>query len=285
MISAGLGTQVIGSVVRPASYCGAYGFKPSVNALNREGCHDYQSQSCTGIIAATLEDTWQVAHEIVSRVGGDAGTPGLVGPDTCPAPAKPTRLAFLETAGWTSAEPAAQKLMQGALNALRSAGIAIGTRQDDPMIAAVETNIVGAHPLSNKINSFEGRWFLRGARDRDVEKLSKAMQTRLAEAEPITLADHRAALIERARIRALYAELAASYDGCITLAATGGAPKGLQSTGNSPFAVAGSLLGVPALTLPLFDIDGMPLGLQVLGFFNEDAKAFAISGWLRDQLS
>ena len=45
-----------------------------------------------------------------------------------------------------------------------------------------------------------------------------------------------------------------------------------------------SLLGVPALTLPLFEIDGMPLGLQVLGFFNEDARAFALSGWLRDQL-
>ncbi|HZO45328.1 MAG TPA: amidase [Xanthobacteraceae bacterium] len=284
MVSGALGTQVIGSVIRPASYCGTYGFKPSVNALNREGCHDYQSQSCTGIIAATLEDTWQVAHEIVSRVGGDAGTPGLIGSDTCPAPAKPKRLVFLETAGWPNAEPAAKKLMQDALNTLKSAGIAIATRHDDAKIAAVESNIVDAHPLSNKINSFEGRWFLRGARDRDAEKLSKIMQTRLAEAETITLADHRAALIERARIRALYAELAGTCDGCITLAATGGAPKGLQSTGNAQFAVPSSLLGVPALTLPLFDIDGMPLGLQVLGFFNEDAKAFAISGWLCDQL-
>src|SRR5208283_1546030 len=47
--SAALGTQVIGSTIRPASYCGCFGFKPSVNALNREGCHDYQSQSCTGV--------------------------------------------------------------------------------------------------------------------------------------------------------------------------------------------------------------------------------------------
>ncbi len=45
-ISAGLGTQVISSTVRPASYCGVFGFKPTVNALNREGSHDYQSQSC-----------------------------------------------------------------------------------------------------------------------------------------------------------------------------------------------------------------------------------------------
>ena len=65
IVSAALGTQVISSTVRPASYCGTVGFKPTVNALNREGSHDYQSQSCTGILGASLEDTWQVAYEIV----------------------------------------------------------------------------------------------------------------------------------------------------------------------------------------------------------------------------
>ena len=75
IVSAALGTQVISSTVRPASYCGCVGFKPTVNALNRQGSHDYQSQSCTGILGASLEDVWQVAHEIVARVGGDAGTP------------------------------------------------------------------------------------------------------------------------------------------------------------------------------------------------------------------
>ncbi|MGA9428518.1 MAG: amidase family protein, partial [Xanthobacteraceae bacterium] len=76
IVSAALGTQVIGSTIRPASFCGCVGFKPSVNALNREGSHDYQSQSCTGVLGASLADVWQVAHEIVARVGGDAGTPG-----------------------------------------------------------------------------------------------------------------------------------------------------------------------------------------------------------------
>jgi Asp-tRNA(Asn)/Glu-tRNA(Gln) amidotransferase A subunit family amidase len=284
MVSAALGTQVIGSTIRPASFCGCYGFKPSVNALNRQGCHDYQSQSCTGIIAASLEDTWQVAHEIVARVGGDAGTPGLIGPATCPAPAKPKRLAFLETVGWTSADAAARGLMQETLARLKSAGITVATRHDDSKVAAVESAIADAHPLSNKINSFEVRWFLRGARERDVTKLSKVMQTRLAESEALTLADYRAALNERARIRALYAELAGVCDGCVTLSASGPAPQGLQSTGNAQFAIPSSLLGVPALTLPLFAIEGMPLGLQVLGFFNKDAEMVAIGGWLRDQI-
>ena len=284
MVSAALGTQVIGSTLRPATFCGVYGFKPTVNALNREGCHDYQSQSCTGILAATLEDTWQVANEIVTRVGGDAGTPGLVGPETCPPPAKPKRLAFLETAGWEIAEPSARELMQETLKRLKSAGIAVATRHDDPKVASADKAIEGAQPLSIRLNSFETRWFLRGARDRDPEKLSKAMTQRLEEAEPLTLADYRADLAERARIRAVYAELAASCDGCITLPAPGPAPAGLHSTGNSAFAIPGSLLGTPVLNLPLFEIGGMPLGLQVMGFANEDAGAFALSAWLRDHL-
>jgi Asp-tRNA(Asn)/Glu-tRNA(Gln) amidotransferase A subunit family amidase len=283
MLSAGLGTQVIGSVIRPASFCGTYGYKPSVNALNREGCHDYQSQSCTGILAASLEDTWQVAHEIVARVGGDAGTPGLMGPDRCPAPQKPRRLVLLRTAGWRELDPAMMETVGLLVNELTEAGIAIDTRETHAEIELVETAIADAHPLSNRINSFETRWFLRGARDRDATKLSKIMQTRLAESEALTLDDYRAGLAARADIRAIYAELGASYDGCITLSAPGGAPKGLKSTGSAAFAVPSSLLGVPALTLPVFNINGMPLGLQVLGFFNEDAKAFALAGWLRDR--
>jgi Asp-tRNA(Asn)/Glu-tRNA(Gln) amidotransferase A subunit family amidase len=146
----------------------------------------------------------------------------------------------------------------------------------------VETAIHDAHPLSNKINSWETRWFLRGARDRDAEKLSKVMRQRLNDSEALTLANYRAALAERTRVRALYAELAAACGGCVTLSAPGPAPAGLQSTGNAQFAVPSSLLGVPALTLPLFEVEGMPLGLQVLGFAGEDAAAFALAGWLRD---
>src|SRR6202050_1911023 len=113
IVSAALGTQVISSTVRPASYCGTIGFKPSVNAINRQGSHDYQSQSCTGILGASLEDTWQVAYEIVARVGGDAGTPGLQGPDRSPAAKKPRALAMLETAGWKdAAAPGARERLE-----------------------------------------------------------------------------------------------------------------------------------------------------------------------------
>jgi Asp-tRNA(Asn)/Glu-tRNA(Gln) amidotransferase A subunit family amidase len=280
IVSAALGTQVIGSTIRPASFCGCVGFKPSVNALNREGSHDYQSQSCTGILGASLADTWQVAHEIAGRVGGDAGTPGLHGPDAVPPAEKPRRLAVLETGGWDSASAGAKQQLNECAMLLKSAGIEIRTRHNDDKVAALETDLLNAPELSHRCNGFETRWFFRTMRDRDASKLSRNVMERAQKYEDLTLAEHRADLRERSRIRALHAELAASCDACITLAAPSAAPEGISYTGNPEFAVPASLLGVPALSLPVFEEGDMPLGLQVIGYFDRDAEAFAIASWL-----
>jgi Asp-tRNA(Asn)/Glu-tRNA(Gln) amidotransferase A subunit family amidase len=284
MISAGLGTQVIGSTIRPASFCGCVGFKPTVGALNREGSHDYQSQSCTGILAATLPEAWQVAYEIAQRVGGDAGTPGLMGPERAPAPVKPRRLAFLETSGWAVASEAAKTSMQDALRRLSEAGVEIRTSADDADVSAIETELADAFTLSNRINSFEMRWFIEGCAERDASLLSQSMRDRLEQARGMTLADYRGWLKQRTSVRALYAELADTCDACVTLSAPGAAPQGLHTTGNPQFAVPFSLLGIPALSLPLFMLDGMPLGLQALGYANGDANTFATGAWLMGQL-
>jgi Asp-tRNA(Asn)/Glu-tRNA(Gln) amidotransferase A subunit family amidase len=280
IVTAALGTQVISSVVRPASFCGVVGFKPSVNALNREGSHDYQSQSCTGILGASLEDVWQVAHEIVSQVGGDAGTPGLQGPDKLPAAKKPQAIAMLETAGWESGDLEAKRRLEDCVARLKSAGIDIRTRHNDKKVAALEAELPSVTELSHRINGWEGRWFFRCMRDRGVNKMGPITRERVDKYDDVTLAQHRADLKERLRIRAVYAELASVCDACITLAAPGAAPEGLGSTGNPEFGVPSSLLGVPALSLPLFELDGMPLGLQVIGYFDRDADAFSVSSWL-----
>jgi len=67
----------------------------------------------------------------------------------------------------------------------------------------------------------------------------------------------------------------------VALGAVGPAPEGLGSTGNPQMNVAASLLGIPAITLPVFTVNDMPLGLQVMGFADRDADAFAVAAWLR----
>jgi Asp-tRNA(Asn)/Glu-tRNA(Gln) amidotransferase A subunit family amidase len=275
MLPAALGTQVLGSIIRPASYCGCVGFKPTVGALNRGGSYDGLSQSCTGVLAATLKDAWQVAYEIAARTGGDPGFPGLYGPPSAPAAVKPQRVVFLETAGWAVASAGAKQAMTDALARLKSAGIAVLTRQSHARIAAIETAIADARAVSTRINTWEWRWPLNTYRAIDAEKLSRASRNRLAEAESMTLDDYRKVWSRRDEVRARHAELAAECDVCVSLSAPSAAPVGLGSTGDPSCTAHTSMLGIPAVSLPLLVDEGLPLGLQVSGFQNRDADAFA----------
>ena len=187
VIPVGLGTQVIGSTLRPASFCGCYGFKPTVGAINRGGSYDGLSQSAPGMLAASLEEAWQVAYEIVKRCGGDPGFPGLYGPPRPPAPIKPRQLALLETDGWAEASPAARQALEATLCRLTQAGVAIATRYDHADIAAAETAVHDARDLSFDINAWESRWPINTYSRRDAAKLSKAMRDRLVQAEAMTI--------------------------------------------------------------------------------------------------
>src|SRR5215468_9482482 len=274
-IAAGLGTQVVGSILRPSSFCGCFGFKPTVGAINRGGSYDGLSQSVHGPLTASLPEAWQVAYEISQRAGGDPGFPGLYGPATPPATAKPRKLALFETDGWAVATAAAKQALEAAVDKLKAAGIAIATRHNHKHVDAIETAIQGARELSIAINAWESRWPINTYRARDAGKLSKSMLDRGIQAEAMTLDDYRRHIVDRDRRRLAYHALATEFDACITLAAPGAAPIGLGSTGDPTFVVPGSMLGVPALSLPVLSDDGLPLGLQLLGFADRDAALFA----------
>jgi Asp-tRNA(Asn)/Glu-tRNA(Gln) amidotransferase A subunit family amidase len=216
------------------------------------------------------------------RAGGDPGFPGLFGPPIAPAAKKPRRVAFLETAGWVAASADARAAMADALARCKAAGIDVVARSDTKL-AAVEAAIAEARPLSMRINGWESRWPLNTYRERDASKVSKIMLERLAEAEAMTLDDYRNDLAQRDKARALYAELAAECDVCVSLSAPAAAPIGLQSTGDPNCTVHASLLGIPAISLPVLMDEGLPLGLQVTGFVNGDADMFAAAAAIKAQ--
>jgi Asp-tRNA(Asn)/Glu-tRNA(Gln) amidotransferase A subunit family amidase len=278
MIPAALGSQVIGSIIRPASFCGCVGFKPSVGGINRGGSFDHFSQSCTGVLGATLADTWTVARAIAWRAGGDPGYPGLCGPLELPVARTPRRIAFLETAGWPEASEVARRSLADARQRVQAVGIEVVDRTSHAVIAAVETAIAGARTLSMSINAWEGHWPLNTyAVDMDRSGLSRSAQDRLAAAEAMTQEQYQRLLTERQRIRDVYTALHTTCDACLTLSAPGAAPVGLEWTGNPIFTVPTSLLGVPSLSLPVFAEAGLPLGLQVIGFRDQDADLFSVA--------
>ena len=279
MVPVGLGTQVVGSILRPSSFCGAIGFKPTVGAINRSGSHDHFSQSCQGAIGATLADTWLVLRAIAERAGGDPGCVGLEGDANFAMKARP-RLGILETGGWSLASEGARRAFAEAKARFARIGTELKGRAEDSDIEAVERAIADAQSLTLSINAWEGRWPLNTYADFDAAKLSQPARDRLKAAEAMTQRQYSELLVRRNAARTAYARAASQYDAFVTLGACGAAPVGLASTGNSAMNVAASLLGCPALTLPLLEDEGLPLGLQLLAGAGRDVVLFEAAGWV-----
>ena len=133
MMPVGLGTQTQGSTLRPASYCGAVGFKPTIGSLNMAGIHPL-SATCDhlGIIGATLEDVWRVASQISLGVGSP-GYGFLNGASaTLPTPVQPTKMIRLYTRGWTEIDSNTEEAFDEVMQALAAAGVEIVSKDNDP---------------------------------------------------------------------------------------------------------------------------------------------------------
>jgi len=276
MLPGGLGTQGLGSTIRPASFCGVFAFKPSFGGINRGGSFDTISQSSTSTFAATLEETWEMARSITTRVGGDPGFMGVSGPLEAPAPAMPKRVALLMTDGWERTVDDAKQALVGARAKLEAAGVKVVDKNDDDTVAALEKSIEGTIELSGGLNNWDFRWPMNTyAHDMDINCMSPEAQERLIAAEAMSHEDYQALVLKRRGLRSAYDGLQNQFDVCVTLSAPGPAPVGLEWTGDAVYAVPSSVLGTPSFSLPVLEAEGMPLGLQVMGYADQDAKAFA----------
>src|SRR3569833_3417562 len=160
MLPVALGTQGLGSILRPASFCGCLGFKPTYGAVNRGGSFDTESQSAHGALASCVEDAWLMLRTIVDRIGGDPGFAGLAGPEEPPAPVKPKRLAVLRTAGWAEADPGAKRALTVLTDRLHANGVELMTGDKHPGVAKVEQALARALPASLQLNARDMRWLL-----------------------------------------------------------------------------------------------------------------------------
>jgi Asp-tRNA(Asn)/Glu-tRNA(Gln) amidotransferase A subunit family amidase len=282
MLPVALGTHARGSTIRPASFCGTYALKPTFGAINRQGSFSMAySMDHLGMFAGTLSDMWTTARFIASKAGGDPGYPGLDGALSPPAPRKPVRLIRLETAGWPVAQPAAKDAFEAYLLRLADAGVETITRRDDPAIEAYETALAGMPQLWTNLYRFEMHWPMLQYRDRYRDKLPPRLLKGIEDGAHITEETYRAALVEREKLRAMHDELAQRADGFITLSSPGPGPIGLDQ-GSAIFNEASSVLGAPAINLPLLAVDAAPLGIQLLGRWQGDGRLTAAARWLAE---
>ena len=285
MVPMAIGSQLVGSVLRPASYNANWALKPTFGALNR-GERLGLSQAHIGIHANSVEDMWTAAAEIAQRAGGDPGHPGLYGPLQAPAARKPARLVALETEGWARAEPQAREAFEATLDALSRQGVSIIRRGDSALVDALERAISQAAPLSLRLISWEQRWSLANLVANHPDTLGPSLVRQLESGRAMTLADYRECLLLREHARQCLAALATQCDALVSLNACGAAPIAADirdtryPTGDVSFACASSLLGAPAINVPLMAVDGLPLGLQVMGLPHGDAAIAGIGTWI-----
>ena len=282
MLPAALGTQVVGSIIRPASYCGVYGFKPSFGSLNRGGSNDQLSQSCLGVLGASIDDVRAVAAEIALRVGGDPGHPALH--LTTESNVRPTTLAVLNFVVPTDVGLAEREAFAVLCKRLQDCGLRLIYSDSAPDLKQLDQSLLNAFTETRRIITWESIWPLREYAQSPNPRLSADTLARVEGGRCMTPTDYLAALKQRNSVRAISNEVLGAYDAVISLAATGVAPIGITSTGNPRLNVAASYLGTPVVSLPVMRVEGLPLGLQVMGHPGSDSALFNIASYIESLL-
>ena len=283
MLPVALGTQTQGSLLRPAAYCSAVGFKPTYGVLPVQGVHPISAtHDHLGVIGATLDDTWRIASHI-SLTQGCPGQPCLDGAAAeAPAAKKPRRLIRLYMRPWEEeVAPATRDAFEAFIDKLKSAGVEIIDRESNANIGEFERALDGGYvERSIELTTYEMKWPYEQYVERFGGLLDKRVLDRLADAARMTPAHYTSLLADKQVMREHARKTLAGSDGFITLTAPGPAPVTIDHTGSRAYQVYATFLGIPAFSLPLLTVDRMPLGVQLIGMAGADGALAAIANWL-----
>jgi Asp-tRNA(Asn)/Glu-tRNA(Gln) amidotransferase A subunit family amidase len=282
MVPAGTGSQVRGSILRPASWSGNYAIKPTFGALNRLGGHSMSpSQSVLGVQAGALEDCWATAYYISSTAGGDPGHPGLYGEALLGAAKRPKRLIRLDTLGWDNTEAETKSVYEDFLGALGDQDVEIISRRDDPDIEALEQAMTTILDFLRPMFAWEMQWAGKVQRDKGEHLISQEILGRIARGEAMTIEDYRDALKAREDLCAAFAKVQGKADAYITLTALGPPPVGMK-VGDPVYGDVSSCLFAPAWSLPLLADRGLPMGIQIMGHMHQDYELALMGRWMAE---
>jgi Asp-tRNA(Asn)/Glu-tRNA(Gln) amidotransferase A subunit family amidase len=265
MVPVAFGTQTGGSIIRPASYCGVFGYKPSYGTINPTGVKPLAGSFDTvGLFARSADDCALVVDVLAGEASGIARLEAL----------RPSRVGLWRTPAWPHAESATVRALETA-----------GERLAQKRVAIEELELPGEFEsfldAQSDVLRFEAARVFAFERTRRADLLSPSSRAELAAGAAIPRTRYVEAQASIARCRALFAAAIAPFDFVVSPSAQGEAPFGLSDTGEAMFNRWQSGLRVPCLNLPGFTGEqGLPVGIQLTGAIDDDRRLLRFAKWM-----
>jgi Asp-tRNA(Asn)/Glu-tRNA(Gln) amidotransferase A subunit family amidase len=278
MVPLAVGTQTGGSVIRPASFCGITGFKPSFGAIPRTGIlMQSHTLDTVGVFAADPSGAALLAEVLFGHDPGDPATAPAPFPalsrTAASAPPLPPVFAVVRPPGWERAHDDMKEALAGLEEALGEQAFSV---QLPDLFAE-------AAAQRERINFAEmSRYYYHYERD-GAAQLSDVTRETIRKGAAMPARDYLAALDWPRILNAALDEIFSRCDAILCPAATGPAPDGLESTGDAIFNGLWTLCGTPAVTVPILTAhSGLPMGVQLVAGRGDDARLLRTARWLYD---
>jgi Asp-tRNA(Asn)/Glu-tRNA(Gln) amidotransferase A subunit family amidase len=281
MVPLALGSQTNGSVIRPASFCGVYGFKPTHGLIPRTGVLKLsRTLDQLGFFARSIEDLALLGEQLIGWDEDDPDTrprarPPLV--DTaCAEPPLPPQLAFVKGPAWDRASDETKQAFAELVSALGEHVFEVDMAESTAPSLDYHRTIMEAEMAAN----LDREW------EKGRDRLSPSLRAQLERGREVKALDYQSALARIALLNAGFDNIFERCEAIVTPSAAGTAPRGLESTGDPAFCSLWTLCGMPALNLPLMQgSNGLPLGVQLVGPRGSDARLLRTARWLAERVA
>jgi Asp-tRNA(Asn)/Glu-tRNA(Gln) amidotransferase A subunit family amidase len=276
MVPLALGTQTNGSLIRPAAYCGVFGFKPSRGLISRQGILRQSPRlDQPGGFARSVEDL-ALLGEVLAAYDSDEPemSPRAVIPmqRVCEEePPLPPKLAVVRTPWWPQIDADAQEGFGELVDHLRD-------HVGDFELPASSTQVLDWH---QKVMEADIAANYEVEYERGADKLSASLRQQIERGRSVRAVDYLQALARIPVVGDGLDEIFDRFDAILTPAVAGAAPQGLESTGSPLFCTLWTFCGMPAIGLPLLQAaNGLPVGVQLVGRVGDDARLLRTARWL-----
>jgi Asp-tRNA(Asn)/Glu-tRNA(Gln) amidotransferase A subunit family amidase len=278
-----LGTQTLGSVIRPAAFNGVVGLKPSFGAIPRTGVHPLsQSLDHVGFFARRVDDVALALSLLAATSDLDVHgrpLPGFaIDPGAGVTPLERPRLRIMRFKNWAELEVEQRKVFEAVVAKLRDAGAAVEEREWQELDAINWDTI-------NTILASEASLIYGELVECYPDRTSAHLKTLVAAGKATPAFDYLAARSRQERLRIALTEEMSGFDAILTVPAFGEAPEGLDFTGKAEYCAPWTLIGAPAISLPAgFGKKHLPLGIQLVGGYRQDLRLLSVAKWAESVL-